>query len=516
MSRVRWRGLISSLPVAGVLALTGFGCHEERTSCPTVGNGAIQGYVLGGGRSVQALVWAESCVPDPLVRANTHTDSTGRYELPLPRGEYFLSVQVDTLNATLSYSHAGPVAPSFRGDTIHVEDTPVRIDLVGGALELRLRSPSELEDKPVQCEIRSLRSSFRAQLRKRPSGGSAAYRFSLLPPDEYTLALRLPYGILYWLPSGDLTSVERISVTSGATTSRSARLPTPAHILGEVRGSWQTLGAEAPAITAYDPDHIQIGRATVDGAGGFSLAVFHPGPARLLVQTAGIPLWVGGHDFETAMVFEVDTAETITGVSVVESGILCRLETEILGAIESFRISLRDARGTSLLETFAFSNPIPLPGLHTGSHFLEIRPAEPRQTWLAQWYDQQDSLSEATPIVVSTEGEVVPVTVHLLEGGRISGRVLDHDGTPVENPQIYAGPAADSTQVAYVDMGAASYGPGGFTVLRLRTGDYKVGVLVRSPSRISWYPGTTAWDSAGAIPVVQGSEVQGIEWRMPE
>lgn len=57
---------------------------------------------------------------------------------------------------------------------------------------------------------------------------------------------------------------------------------------------------------------------------------------------------------------------------------------------------------------------------------------------------------------------------------------------------------------------------GDLTVLSLPDGTYKVGVQPSMEDPATWwYPGTAAWDSAGAITIQDHREVTGIEIRLP-
>jgi hypothetical protein len=196
-------------------------------------------------------------------------------------------------------------------------------------------------------------------------------------------------------------------------------------------------------------------------------------------------------------------------VSLVESGILCRLEGPGSLSQHHASVEIRDETGRVFRPDVYGKNPIPICNLRPGRYRLFVYgycnyDGEP---WASQWYDGADSLAAATPIDLPS-GRLVPIAVQLEPGGSIRGRVLDADGQP------FSGPVA-----VFVRNGTRlcddswRYYPGSFFFPGLGNGDYLV--ATRSGESIWWFPGTSDRDSARVIAIRGHAQVEGIEWRLP-
>lgn len=97
------------------------------------------------------------------------------------------------------------------------------------------------------------------------------------------------------------------------------------------------------------------------------------------------------------------------------------------------------------------------------------------QRWYSQWYDGAESLAAATPITIADPGEVVGITAHLREGGRISGRVL-RAGQPDYPLWITVWRSDGAPSVS--NGGHTSSSDDTFEVVGLNDGDYQVGDVV--------------------------------------
>jgi hypothetical protein len=500
------------------MALVAPACDRERTTCPGACQGRIEGRVLGGGSPVAARVYARARFDGVTsVDASTHTDSEGRYALSLPSGRFFVEVEPDDERVSIYPSGGGITFHRDQVDSVDVPAGPVELDFIGGSLSIDLGTPPTVEGSRIACELDGAWGEVDDPRDDEDAdGGHAVFRFSLLPPGDY-IARIVDYPTQIWLPHGGRDSADTLTVETGRETSYAGRLSTPARILGSVRGSWQALDVDPPWVSAFIAEGERVAAVGVGDSGEFALDLFGFGPVRLRVGVGNSPdRWVGGADFAHATVFEVDSAGTISGVSVVESGILAALEGPPPDQTRYCQVSLWDGDGRSLLEDrFGFSGPLRICNLRPGAYRLRIVPHDEGEDWFPQYYDGADSLAAATPIVITSEGEVAPVTLHLAMGGRIAGRVLHADGTPVPGARIFYSPAADSSRTT-ADGASVVYAPiGGFTIHRLHTGAYKIGARLGA-SPITWYPGVAEWDSAGAIEVVEGSETAGMEWRLRE
>jgi hypothetical protein len=510
------RHAVTAVCMAGLL-LVAFGCDHEKTSCPGVCRGRIEGYVMGGDGPVMAWLEASySAEGGPEISVRAMPDSaTGYYQLPVPNGSYVVRAIDLEAGIWLYHSASGMTYRESQAQPVAVQGDPVRADFTGGGVTLDLDAPATLEGEYIHCRLQSLSDEgSRAVSEDRVSGGRAVIRFPLLPPGSYVAQITVNANDV-WLPHGDLGSADTIDVVARRMTTYAVRVPSPAHILGTVRGSWQTMGTFEPMIYVHRTEDEDIVHGAVDSTGAFALELFAPGPVRLRVRFfTGPNRWVGGSDFAGATVFEVDSAQTLSGISVVESGIQCRLVGPPEDDLGHCAISLWDGDGRAILQdALVWDNPIPICDLDPGTYRLQVAPESRLQNWFARFYSGADSLSAATPIVISTAGETVPITLQLVVGGEISGRVTGSDGVPARYASVFLAPAADPAQVALAGETAGSRDPGAFTIPRLHTGDYKIGAR-SGAAPVTWYPGTAAWDSAGVIHVVEGNEVSGIDWRM--
>ncbi len=153
--------------------------------------------------------------------------------------------------------------------------------------------------------------------------------------------------------------------------------------------------------------------------------------------------------------------------------------------------------GTGNARTFRFANLTP------GTYFVRIPES---QGWIDHWYNHADSFEHATPIEIATAGEVVWIDPTLLEGARISGRVLDALGEPV----IAASVVLTSSESDRSLRGSVLTRAGGeFDVIAIPDGSYKVGANTHSRGLV-YYPSAAAWDSAGVITIQNHEDVTGI------
>jgi hypothetical protein len=516
-TRSRMRDCLAACGALTLLALAP-GCEHESASCPAECRSGIEGYVMGGHGPVQVLVQAERVDgSNSTLQAYAFTDSTGHYAFPTPSGRFVVTASMGEYGPVVYHSADGISFDGSRTDTIVVGNGPVRVDFTGGGLALEFGVPEAVGRWVDYCVVQSPPGRGDEVCGSATvSDGGAIGRASFLPPGTYRGCLR-PSEELFWLPHGDIGSADSVVVTPGHDTVYSGTLPEPSRILGSVVGSWQALGVHPPAVAAYRAEDDRLGDDSVDEAGGFALAIFASGPVRLRVDTSSGPdRWVGGDDFAHATIFDLDSGQTITGVSIVESGILCTVQAPEGLVIGNLSASLWNSEGTQIWRRwFDSGEPVSICNLAPGAYRLQIRPLYDSQHWFPQFYDGADSLSGATPIVIASEGVVVPLTVSLAPSGGISGRVLTGAGAPAQRASVLLAPADDYTAVRLADRTGRPSEPGVFTIPHLHTGDYRIGARTGS-APVTWYPGTAEWDSAGVIHVVEGSEVTGVEWRMIE
>ena len=104
------------------------------------------------------------------------------------------------------------------------------------------------------------------------------------------------------------------------------------------------------------------------------------------------------------------------------------------------------------------------------------------------------------------------VTVQLVEGGRIEGRVLKASGKPVFGADL----VLRTTDGAYEDRSAGEsfYPDGSFAILGIADGTYVVGVRL-DWQRNYWFPGTYDPELAEPIEIEDAGSVTDIVWETP-
>ena len=278
-------------------------------------------------------------------------------------------------------------------------------------------------------------------------------------------------------------------------------------ISGSVTGSWQEAFVSRPEVDAYSADSIRIARVWCEDDGTFMLPLLIAEPVRLLTKCQGLEQWVGGATYAEARVFPLGPGDRITGVSVVECGLIVRLEGP--GNLTRHRASIRliDAAGHTFEPDNYSDNPITICNLPPGEYRLLVYGYCDGEPWASQWYDGAESASAATPITLAP-GELRTVTIHLVEGGRIQGRVLDSDGQPLD---YYYLRLCDADGETLCDQGQSRY-HGEFSYSGLANGDYYLAVRTSWDAETCWYPGMREFERATPIRIRDHGTVTGIEW----
>jgi hypothetical protein len=508
--------LFLAVGLALLACLPGGCADDEVLTCPDTPVGLIQGYVLGGGRAVADLdIWAEPAGGDSDGDFRTSTDSTGWYSLTVPAGEYLLYSWDEN---QIFHSRAGMCFEREQADTLTAGHGAVRADFIGGALTVSVVVPEDSATS-YTCSVHYLEGAESGEYtsaHEDSEQGTVEFQFSLLPAGTYAIACGPQADHEVWLPpTYDINEADRVVVDAASPTTYAAELLQPALLTLDVQGSWQTLDLFEPSAEAFTSDSVRIDRVYLDAQGTGQFIAHAPLSLRLRVSIGGLARWIGGWTFSEASTFELAPGDSPQQVSYRESAILCTLQGP--GPATSFnaRYHLYDATGRALTPTFGLhpelERPAPLPNLAPGTYFLRVAPSAEGQLWCEQWFDQSASLASATAIEIPAEGAVVPVTMHLLEGGKISGRVLEWDGSPYAGSVMVWKNDETNRPYRYVQSDGAT---GNFRAVGLPDGDYLLASFV-GYSRMCWYPGTMSRESAVTIQVRNLGEVDGVNWQIP-
>ncbi len=137
------------------------------------------------------------------------------------------------------------------------------------------------------------------------------------------------------------------------------------------------------------------------------------------------------------------------------------------------------------------------------------------------WYENADSLKDATPIVLA-DGDVrddINMTLDLTtDYGSISGKVtLDDSGDPVayafveavplQSPVLHPWNKRLPTAYAFTDA------DGNYTMKPVYKGEYRV--IVRVYNYVEYYDDKTSWDEADVVVVEAGQETPNINFGVP-
>jgi hypothetical protein len=505
--------------LALLLLVAQLSCDDSSKSpqCPLDPLGTVEGYVLGAGEPVAASVsLAAFGLSNQNFDCSARSDSTGWFSLTVPADDYLLRLSAYDF---FYYSDRGPVRDDAQADTIVLGGEPLRIDFSAGAITVRTTVPGELEDECLRCELYTyIDESFR-RCGSRPAhdgNGFAEFDFAFVTPGTYWMQLRVGDHSVIWLPAtlkfaeADTIHIEDVEHLVYETT-----LPPPGRITGQITGSWQRIPEAYPKIRVFADDSTEVFYVKPASSGDFEILLPVPSGVRLLVEIEDVAQWIGGSDFADATRFEPESGEVISDVSVVESGIACTVRGPDLRHVRDADCYLYDAAGVPV-NTASGSpcsyNPRYFCNLRTGSYFLFVDHDTRQDTWAPQWYDQAAPFAEATPILIQEAGEVVEITVQLVEGGRILGRVLKASGKPAIGALV----VLRTTDGEYEDRWAAesNYPDGNFAILGVADGTYVVGVRL-DWERSYWFPGTYDPALAEPIQIEDAGTVTEIVWETP-
>ncbi|MCK4413316.1 MAG: carboxypeptidase regulatory-like domain-containing protein [Candidatus Eisenbacteria sp.] len=501
--------LQSRFPVLlAVLFLTalcsGLSCDEDPASpCPVYEVGALEGYVLAAGEGIAAIVGARSAdyTTGQRARVEVFSDSTGWYRIELPVGLYYFRIRdQQTLDSQSEW------------ESIEVGPGTQQLEFRHGCLTAHIECPAELDGRSVHARLFGVEHQIFSQSRAdaEVQDGRIELTFPLVKAGSYYLGLSLGYPTLYLPGVLDWNQADTITVSDDDPTTYDGSLDYYATISGSAAGSWQVANVSPPSVVAWSDDIRSLDHADVADDGSFRIEMLTPGAVRLSVRRSGIDRWIGGESFATATRFELQSGEHITDISLIGSGIRCGFEGPGYAIEQRVEIVLHHEAGHRFRDYSSWGNQVSICNLPAGRYVLFVYGTCAGEPWAGQWYDGVNLRADATPIDLDP-GELVSLTIHLHEGGRIEGCVLDADGAPALDARIQAFDAEGEPLChgwQYTDDGC-------FVVTGLADGDFYV--AAEACRREFWYyPGT--WDRRAAQPIsiIDHATVTGIEWRLPE
>jgi len=484
----------------GTLLVTA--CHQEITPLCTVYDiGAVEGYVYSVGQGIATRVEARAVENGRLANMvrRTMSDSTGWYRLELPTGLYLLE--------------PGPQFGSFffdLGDTVRIVPSVRRFDLNRCRVEIQIDVPSEFEGQEFHLNLKGS-GIGQAHSRTTALDGTVHFIFPVLSPATYVMELECPgtSGDFFLPGFEDSSQADSLTVVPDSITTYAIDFATSyATISGHITGSWQEALVYGPSVQVMLEDFRSISWVQCQADGSFTCDIFVPQPVRLQVRSTGGSQWIGGDSFETAQLFDLQPGDRICGVELVESGLGIWLDGPGDLTAHEATASLFDEDGSECWTGNIYNNPAHLCNLRPGRYFLQLDGNCYEQIWVQQWFDGVDSLADATPIELG-EGELRRLTMSLVEGGRIEGRVTTAGGPLPWS--LDCGLFTDGGEPVCGDWRQWRSCPDGiFVFAGLSDGEYYL-AAEKSSSAPWWYPGTYDFEEACAITIAD----HGISWDVP-
>lgn len=521
------------IAAAAALALVAGGCSEDEETCPSqpFGEvGRIEGSVMGAGGPLVGIEVTAGPLPRSSSDVGAQVDSKGRYSLELLPGRY--NLRVGSHSDGIYYRHDGTTFNDEEADTLTIaEGEVVSANFTFGGLRVQVEVPHELEGEPAfvyatWIETGSQRSEKAGIETVHVSEHQVEAEFNCLPPGQYSVQLSVG-GQDIWLP-GSYSQVGAVTreVVTGEFADMSAALPAMSWITGAVTGSWQAMRLESPEVMFYDADSVLVTRVETDALGAFAAPVLLPASVRVLVEIADCARWIGGDTFADAQVLDVQSGSIISGVDLVESGLLLEAPFEGLDDTRELAFEVVSAGDLAPIHVSVprhgnWHQLIPVPNLLPGDYLLRFSSHEPFVSgWIPQWYDRVDSSDEATVITIGQTGGVVHVPLSFTRGGSMLGTVRWDEAYHFAVLHICVTNALSQEPlgIQYYYFGEDDLAQ----VLDLHgfaDGDYKLGAWIDDeshatelPSDVTWFPGTADWDSAGVISVGDHGDVTGIDF----
>ena len=281
---------------------------------------------------------------------------------------------------------------------------------------------------------------------------------------------------------GSLAEATPVSVTSGANAEGiDAVLATGGTISGTVTDAGgNPLGGAC--ARAYDVDGNQVGSDQTDLNGQYAIVGLSTGEYRVQFRGCGknaAPEFYDDQETLTAAAPVQVTAGTDTGdidaQLALGGSISGTISNDALGPLEKICVDAFDSTG----ERVAHDRSDPegkyrVVGLGSGEHRLRFYQCASNLNLLEEYYGDEATLEEATPVNVDVGSETTGIDAELATGGIISGTLAAADnGAPSGSVCLFSVTVYDSAgeparSRSFLDSGS-------YRIDRLPTGEYRVG-----------------------------------------
>lgn len=542
--------ILFSLSLWSVMALllAGVGCDDPvDLGDPRPPSGNIYGQVMTGGVPAGAQILAEKITGNwnlesrYLVEADYH----GFYSLDVGPGKYFMEVRFDGAGFRYQYSDTGLTWGNVPRDTLVIgkSDPPRNIDFDLAGVTLDMIFPAEFNGKWVELVLhRSDIIEDGHHLTNVDQGGSyikSGHLVIELPgvlPGRYQAVIVM--GRVYsndglydsehfWVPgTRDRNESPWFEVGVDSVVALDCHLPTaPAGIEGRISGAWLDMNlGNRPYVGMVTLDSIPLfEHGQVESDGRFALDVMLPEPVKLFVRQGDIDQWIGGPDFQTAEVFELQPGETISGVEFAQSGIHFFVDAPAsatgTGNVEIYRPDNMEMVA-SVRHTFPVRH-LAVANLWPGDYLIRVSPADGdigKARWFGQWFDGVETADQAQVVSITEHGEIVSLDLTLEIGGGIRGSAKTATGY-LFNYYVVVTPADEKTSLS--DQAISFWFEPNYEFWGLPDGDFKIGFMTSNPQvdpisdETVWYPGTTDWDQADVLEIREAGIIDGVDIILP-
>ncbi len=533
-------GLIMALALAG-------GCEDNNISAPVIPAGRIRGQVTCGGLPVDGTITVVAVdLPDGQEATfSTDVEPDGSFGLDVPEGRYVVQFNTSTGNATYDYTSAGPGVGLVPPDTLVVDTWHAwpHVDFPLAGLTVEISLPDSLLDGQT-CHVYLHRSGFEDE-NYSPRylwRGSAKYDDTTcrveMPgvlPGRYRIELGLGTssydnfsgdGEHLWLPGvSDPDQAAWYDIPVGERTSLEYASSTPpAHMAGHIGGAWLELyPSNKPKLSVINTDSVTILGGTLYGEGGsFALDIYQTQPVKLMISQAGLSQCIGGPDFASATIYDLVPGQIIGDIEVATCAITLEPSIPLTDLYSNPPFEIYDPDDLTLLGTvdthLYLNSAYILSNLWPGEFLLRIAPY-PYEVgsipWIPQWYEGTTDPTEADRITITEPGEILPLSMTMLTGGEIHGRIVASE------------PSTDSYMILFTPADADTlwgrnyiwFPDTEFSGVGLPDGQYKVGATpigllllkAETPDNTIWYPGTSDWNAAGVVTIENAGTVVGVD-----
>ncbi len=288
-------------------------------------------------------------------------------------------------------------------------------------------------------------------------------------------------------------------------------------------------------VTAYQSDPVDgdyyKGYAEVDSSGNYTIEPLSPGDYILYV-------WAQG--YRSQFYNGVENAGDAQPVTVLENEITANIDFTLkaiqpgVGKIEGTIIDLNghpianafvdawdpeliyNGRGQAQTDT---DGNYEITGLASGEYYLYVY----AENYIAEWYDNTQRYENASRLEVDENGSHAIADFQLGQGGKITGQVINENGSPVQNIVVEAFiPVLDSLEYAepvYMPYTKAAMTDslGHYVISTLPEGEYlvKASKFTDFYYQEIWYENTAYMENAKPIAILENQTVTNINITFP-